>query len=301
MKTTEGMEVIDEFIRLCFRIISLIVECRNLALRMRDRLGDYPFYMYEGLSEEFVKEENSIVDMDRWGNKRFACLCGQVIAGPVEEIEKFFTEYGSFWRNAVSHEILEYKDVIYGFRSACLDERFNSLALIPIEANNRKGLFHISDPAPGRFDRDTIAKLEKVARHLGAFLARLDDEWIEKKRCSVVIVDEYAINASVVQEMLSEYGHSCIAFGDPFKAYHYVVQHRVDVLITEIVLPGMTGFEMIEKIQKKLGVYAPHVVVLTSSPAKLQEDDVERYRIRRVIQKPLRDIKELQRCLENLV
>ena len=300
---TSREAVIREFVSMCFKLIAVVVECRKMALRMKDSTGNYPFYTYTGFDKEFIQKENSILYKDRWGNKEYACICGQVLNGPDKRLKKYFSEYGTFWRNSLDSDIFKKKDIIPKFRTTCINKGLASSALIPIQANDNDGLFHISDCKPGRFDEEKIEKLEKVARYLGAFIAKLDHMKLEKseKDYNVVIVDEYAINAVMIREMLDNWGYSCIALGDPHQAYDYIIQNKTDVLVTEIVLPGMDGLSMIEKIKKKLGPYTPETIVLTGSPRRISSEDIDRLNIRKVLEKPLDDITDMHTAIQTVM
>lgn len=54
------------------------------------------------------------------------------------------------------------------------------------------------------------------------------------------------------------------AVSDGMEAYNYIRTHKPDVLVTELILPNLDGFGILERLRQNESEHIPHVVVLTS-------------------------------------
>jgi DNA-binding NtrC family response regulator len=78
---------------------------------------------------------------------------------------------------------------------------------------------------------------------------------------SILIVDDEAEIRSVLLETLSKNGHKILQAGDAQEALKLFAQEAVDLVITDIKMPGKNGIDLLKSIKKKsLGT---PVVVMT--------------------------------------
>ena len=64
-----------------------------------------------------------------------------------------------------------------------------------------------------------------------------------------MIVDDDRYVLDSISMLLREYGHTIIAFDSPQAAIRTFVTQPVDLVLTDINMPGMTGLELLEKIK----------------------------------------------------
>jgi PAS domain S-box-containing protein len=84
---------------------------------------------------------------------------------------------------------------------------------------------------------------------------------------SILIVDDQETNAQLLGEMLRDAGYTCIASTtDPYQACTLHQKNRYDLILLDLQMPGMDGFEVIEGLKdiEKEG-YLP-VLVTTAQP-----------------------------------
>src|SRR5215210_4762274 len=110
-----------------------------------------------------------------------------------------------------------------------------------------------------------IAPLEPVPRTL------LDDRGDphELKRlvdALVMMVDDEPINSEVTQVHLEEAGYTrFISTSEPREALQLLMQHRPDVVLLDLMMPGMTGFEILAGMAAANILKDVPAIVLTSS------------------------------------
>lgn len=71
------------------------------------------------------------------------------------------------------------------------------------------------------------------------------------KGCSVLLVEDDPGVLELVQLVLTEAGASVVAVPDPDSASGLKPFPRVDILLTDIVLPGRSGFQLAEEISAR--------------------------------------------------
>ncbi|CUU04751.1 two-component system, NtrC family, response regulator [Candidatus Thermokryptus mobilis] len=64
-----------------------------------------------------------------------------------------------------------------------------------------------------------------------------------------IIEDEY-IKLVTLSEFLKRYGYEVFPFGDPIEAMRKLENEKPDVVVTDIIMPGMDGFEVLEKVKQ---------------------------------------------------
>lgn len=74
---------------------------------------------------------------------------------------------------------------------------------------------------------------------------------INKKRRILVVDDEPDITA-IFKRALEQAGYEVDAFNDPLSALDHIKVDKYDLLILDIKMPKMTGFELYRKITEKI-------------------------------------------------
>ncbi|WP_045214775.1 sigma-54-dependent transcriptional regulator [Desulfonatronovibrio magnus] len=74
----------------------------------------------------------------------------------------------------------------------------------------------------------------------------------------ILVVDDEKNYLLILETILEEEGYSVTALNDPEMALGYLDESEVDVVITDMKMPGLTGQDILEHIQKNY----PHIPVL---------------------------------------
>ena len=82
----------------------------------------------------------------------------------------------------------------------------------------------------------------------------------------VMMVDDEQLNLEVLQTFLEEAGYKeFVAVTEPEKALGLLADRRPDVMLLDLVMPGMSGFEILERMRADETLRHIPVIVLTSS------------------------------------
>lgn len=79
----------------------------------------------------------------------------------------------------------------------------------------------------------------------------------------VLIVDDHRDSASSMAQILEKWGHQTCVVHDGIEALQRVSTDTFDVVLLDIGLPGMSGYEVAERIREKHGRARPLLVALT--------------------------------------
>jgi hypothetical protein len=151
-------------------------EC--VAIRIKNDIGDYPYFSYIGFKKEFIEEENSLCQIDRYGNITtdnkgnpvLECMCGNIICGRFNSDLPFFTQNGSFWTNSTT-ELLSHsteEDRQARTRNRCHGEGYESVGLFPLKIGTYiLGLIQLNDSKKNMFSDILIKDMELIATCLG--------------------------------------------------------------------------------------------------------------------------------------
>lgn len=90
----------------------------------------------------------------------------------------------------------------------------------------------------------------------------------------ILIVDDNAINVELLESLLEEEGYGQLeSFTDPLAAERRIYSQCPDLILLDIRMPGLTGFELMERLKQRLGSDMPAVIFLTA-----QIDEQTRYK-----------------------
>ncbi|HIJ94855.1 MAG TPA: response regulator [Desulfuromonadales bacterium] len=118
----------------------------------------------------------------------------------------------------------------------------------------------------------------------------------------IVVIDDDSGICLLLQEYLTEQGYMVDTAENGKEGLKLVGLHHYDLVITDIVMPEMDGFEVITAIKKK----SPHtgLIAMTGGSVKLHQDvlltTAELMRADRVISKPI-NLKELMSAVTEIL
>jgi len=74
----------------------------------------------------------------------------------------------------------------------------------------------------------------------------------DKPAARIFVVDDEQQICALLERLLSREGHQVTAFDRPEDALAAVDRERPDLLVTDMMMPGMSGLELIERVREKL-------------------------------------------------
>ena len=92
---------------------------------------------------------------------------------------------------------------------------------------------------------------------------------------NILVVDDILENRDYLSQLLEHYGFTVIQASDGFEALDIFEKHKIDLLLIDTLMPGISGFETIEKIRIK----DKKIPILTVSANVFEEDKLEAQKV----------------------
>jgi two-component system alkaline phosphatase synthesis response regulator PhoP len=116
----------------------------------------------------------------------------------------------------------------------------------------------------------------------------------------VLVVDDEIHIVHVVTIKLRNSGFEVMTAESGQEAYELACRERPDVIITDHQMPGMTGLDLLEKLQEGGATKNIPAVLLTTQTQALSEQEYTRLGIQSCLSKPFSP-RELLREVENIL
>ena len=100
----------------------------------------------------------------------------------------------------------------------------------------------------------------------------------------VLVVEDNKVNQIVTQKILEKNMIICTIAVDGFHALEILKTNKFDIILMDIHMPKMNGFETTEKIHE-LGITTP-IIALTASDKYELEGDISKYKMNDILVKP---------------
>lgn len=114
------------------------------------------------------------------------------------------------------------------------------------------------------------------------------------KNINILVVEDNKVNQIVTQKLLEKNNLKCTIAVDGYNALEILKDKKFDIILMDIHMPGMNGFETTEKIHE-LGITTP-IIALTASDKYELEGDISKYKMNDILVKPFEFID-----LQNLI
>ncbi len=106
----------------------------------------------------------------------------------------------------------------------------------------------------------------------------------ETSALNILAVDDEAQIVELLSLMITEAGHNVHGCSEPAEAINLIEQNRFDLILTDLGMPGISGWEIAEKA-KTQGI---PVILLTGWGTQYEDTDLSKKGIRAVVSKPFR-------------
>lgn len=112
---------------------------------------------------------------------------------------------------------------------------------------------------------------------------------------SILVVEDNKVNQIVTQKILEKNNLKCTIAVDGFHALEILETEKFDIILMDIHMPKMNGFETTEKIHE-LGITTP-IIALTASDKYELEGDISKYKMKDILVKPF-EFHDLRQIIE---
>jgi twitching motility two-component system response regulator PilH len=85
----------------------------------------------------------------------------------------------------------------------------------------------------------------------------------------VLLVEDNPAQLELMDSYLRESGHTVIRFTDAKEALKKVVEQKPDVIVTDVVMPGMSGFELCRQLKNHAATASIPVVICSSKDQEI--------------------------------
>ncbi len=90
---------------------------------------------------------------------------------------------------------------------------------------------------------------------------------------ALLVVDDNEMNRDMLSRRLKKRGHEVMVAEDGYRALEMIDEHDFDVILLDIMMPGLDGYEVLEKIREQ---HAPGDLPVIMATAKDESKDIVR-------------------------
>lgn len=116
----------------------------------------------------------------------------------------------------------------------------------------------------------------------------------------VLVADDEIHIIHVVAIKLRNNGYEVITAQDGAEAYELACEHKPDIIVSDLQMPIMNGFEFIEKLRANELMADVPVIMLTARSFEIEDEEKQRLKISECLSKPFSP-KELLRIVEDVL
>ena len=118
--------------------------------------------------------------------------------------------------------------------------------------------------------------------------AKEQENWLHDKK--ILAVDDNEINLELIGHLLSSYGAKIVTARDGVEAVDTALRVTPDLVIMDIHMPRMNGFEAAQRIRQELNP-CPPIVALTADAMRKNREEIERHQLDGYLIKPISEDK----------
>ncbi len=85
----------------------------------------------------------------------------------------------------------------------------------------------------------------------------------------VLLVEDNVSQMSLMEGYLREKGHIVIGVNNPKEALNKIIEHQPDIVVTDVVMPGMSGFELCRKLKNNAATAKIPVIICSSKDQEI--------------------------------
>ena len=120
---------------------------------------------------------------------------------------------------------------------------------------------------------------------------------MQQQPVTVLIVDDEPQARELVGEMLEREGFGVLEAGDGATAVRLAAERRPDLVLLDLVMPGMNGFEVAAGLRRNPATADIPVLVLTAADLSEEDKQVLNGQVRAVLRKGAHQRMEVLSCV----
>lgn len=92
----------------------------------------------------------------------------------------------------------------------------------------------------------------------------------------VLVIEDEEHVAELLADVLGEEGYRVVIAPDGPQGLDYVARYRPRLVLCDLMLPGLSGLEIVQQLRATPGAYQPIVVLMSAAaPPRERPDDVQ--------------------------
>jgi CheY-like chemotaxis protein len=84
------------------------------------------------------------------------------------------------------------------------------------------------------------------------------------RRKEILVVDDSETNLLLLQAVLEDAGYHVVVMDDTNKAVEYIHKNKPDLILLDLLMPGMDGFDFMQQLGNGTGNFVSPVIVVTA-------------------------------------
>lgn len=109
--------------------------------------------------------------------------------------------------------------------------------------------------------------MDSLEQMPGELRAALEDNIASISRSLILVVDDEPVMVRLLEDVLSQDGHTVISASSGDEALHLVKKMTPDLILMDIIMPEMDGYEATSRIKLRPDLQNTPVIFLTGRPA----------------------------------
>jgi two-component system, cell cycle response regulator DivK len=104
---------------------------------------------------------------------------------------------------------------------------------------------------------------------------------------TVLIVEDHHLNMKLFTDLLEAHGHRVLQARDGAEGMMLARQHHPDLILMDIRLPGISGFEVTKWIREEQGLRYTPIIAVTAFAMRADEEEIRAAGFDDYISKPV--------------
>lgn len=85
-----------------------------------------------------------------------------------------------------------------------------------------------------------------------------------RKKRTVLIIDDVSSHLLLLQNIMEEEGYEAVVCNNPIKVRSLMEENEFNVVLLDIMMPGMDGFQVLDSIQQNKSISKIPVIVISA-------------------------------------